>query len=136
MDAKNASLVRSRLPIRTRVWATSLTNPGETATDSAARAMTYDLLQVGLVDAPLILNFNPEEFEQTYQVPVPETTFDKRLFALGARCLCSVAVCSSRHFLGSDQRTSWYAHLQPQFHAGCGSPCSDRHDSGRCRQAG
>lgn len=84
MDAKNASLVRSRLPIRTRVWATSLTNPGETATDSAARAMTYDLLQVGLVDAPLILNFNPEEFEQTYQVPVPETTFDKRLFALGA----------------------------------------------------
>lgn len=84
MDAKNASLVRSRLPIRTRVWATSLTNLGETATDSAARAMTYDLLQVGLVDAPLILNFNPEEFEQTYQVPVPETTFDKRLFALGA----------------------------------------------------
>lgn len=84
MDAKNASLVRSRLPIRTRVWATSLTNPGETDTDSAARAMTYDLLQVGLVDAPLILNFNPEEFEQTYQVPVPETTFDKRLFALGA----------------------------------------------------
>lgn len=84
MDAKNASLVRSRLPIRTRVWATSLTNPGETATDSAARAMTYDLLQVGLVDAPMILNFNPEEFEQTYQVPVPETTFDKRLFALGA----------------------------------------------------
>lgn len=84
MDAKNASLVRSRLPIRTRVWATSLTNPGETATDSAARAMTYDLLQVGLVDAPLILSFNPEEFEQTYQVPVPETTFDKRLFALGA----------------------------------------------------
>ena len=71
MDAKNA-------------WATSLTNPGETATDSAARAMTYDLLQVGLVDAPMILNFNPEEFEQTYQVPVPETTFDKRLFALGA----------------------------------------------------
>ena len=84
MDTKNASLVRSRLPIRTRVWATSLTNPGETATDSAARAMTYDLLQVGLVDAPMILNFNPEEFEQTYQVPVPETTFDKRLFALGA----------------------------------------------------
>lgn len=84
MDAKNASLVRSRLPIRTRVWATSLTNPGETTTDSAARAMTYDLLQVGLVDAPMILEFNPETFEQTYQVPVPETTFDKRLFALGA----------------------------------------------------
>ncbi len=84
MDAKNASLVRSRLPIRTRVWATSLTNPGETNTDSAARAMTYDLLQVGLVDAPMILNFNPETFEETYRVPVPETTLDKRLFALGA----------------------------------------------------
>ncbi len=84
MDAKNASLVRSRLPIRTRVWATSLTNPGETNTDSAARAMTYDLLQVGLVDAPMILNFNPETFEETYRVPVPETTLEKRLFALGA----------------------------------------------------
>lgn len=84
MDAKNASLVRSRLPIRTRVWATSLTNPGETKTDSAARAMTYDLLQVGLVDAPMILNFNPEIFEETYKVPVPESTLDKRLFALGA----------------------------------------------------
>lgn len=84
MDAKNASLVRSRLPIRTRVWATSLTNPGETKTDSAARAMTYDLLQVGLVDAPMILNFNPENFEETYKVPVPESTLDKRLFALGA----------------------------------------------------
>lgn len=84
MDAKNASLVRSRLPIRTRVWVTSLTNPGETKTDSAARAMTYDLLQVGLVDAPMILEFDPEKFEETYQVPVPESTLDKRLFALGA----------------------------------------------------
>ena len=84
MDAKTASLVRSRLPIRTRIWATSLTNPGETNTDSAARAMTYDLLQVGLVDAPMILNFNPETFEETYRVPVPETTLEKRLFALGA----------------------------------------------------
>ena len=73
-----------RLQAAKRARVASLTNPGETATDSAARAMTYDLLQVGLVDAPLILNFNPEEFEQTYQVPVPETTFDKRLFALGA----------------------------------------------------
>lgn len=87
MDAKNASLVRSRLPIRTRVWATSLTNPGETKTDSVARAMTYDLLQVGLADAPMILNFDPESFEQTYRVPVPETTLDKRLFALGADAL-------------------------------------------------
>lgn len=84
MDAKNASLVRSRLPIRTRVWATSLTNPGETKTDSAARAMTYDLLQVGLADSPMILDFDPERFEEAYRVPVPESTFDKRLFALGA----------------------------------------------------
>lgn len=84
MDAKNASLVRSRLPIRTRVWATSLTSPGDTQSDSAARAMTYDLLQVGLVDSPMILQFNADTFEGTYQVPVPETTLDKRLFALGA----------------------------------------------------
>ncbi len=84
MDAKNASLVRSRLPIRTRVWATSLTNPGDAATDSEARAMTYDLLQVGFVDAPMILNFNAEQFEATYNVPVPETSLDKRMFALGA----------------------------------------------------
>ena len=84
MDAKNASLVRSRLPIRTRVWATSLTNPGQTKTDSQARAMTYDLLQVGLADAPMILDFDPEAFEATWRVPAPETSLDRRLFALGA----------------------------------------------------
>ncbi len=84
MDAKNASLVRSRLPIRTRVWATSLTNPGQTKADSQARAMTYDLLQVGLADAPMILDFDPEAFEATWHVPAPETSLDRRLFALGA----------------------------------------------------
>ena len=84
MDAKTRHLCALVCPSARACGPHRSQTPGETATDSAARAMTYDLLQVGLVDAPMILNFNPEEFEQTYQVPVPETTFDKRLFALGA----------------------------------------------------
>ena len=60
--------------------------PGETATDSAAPR--HDLRPAAgwsLWDAPMILNFNPEEFEQDLSgFRCLKTTFDKRLFALGA----------------------------------------------------
>ena len=84
MDAKTASLVRSRLPIRSRIWGTPIINPGDPKTDPQAKAMTYDLLQVALVDSPLVLQFDADEFEDIYRVPAPQTTLQKRLFALGA----------------------------------------------------
>ena len=39
MDAKTASLVRSRLPMRSRVWGTPMINPGDPKTDPQAKAM-------------------------------------------------------------------------------------------------
>ena len=84
MDAKTASLVRSRLPIRSRIWGTPIINPGDPKTDPQAKAMTYDLLQVALVDSPLVLQFDADEFEDIYRVPAPQTSLQKRLFALGA----------------------------------------------------
>lgn len=87
MDAKTASLVRSRLPIRTRVWGTPIVNPGNTRTNPQAKAMTYDLMHVALVEAPSILNYNAEEFESKFQVPAPAGTLQLRLFSLGADAL-------------------------------------------------
>ncbi|MGN1209372.1 MAG: hypothetical protein ACI4SV_03635, partial [Duodenibacillus sp.] len=87
MDAKTASLVRSRLPIRTRVWGTPIVNPGNTRTNPQAKAMTYDLMHVALVEAPSILSYNAEEFESKFQVPAPAGTLQLRLFSLGADAL-------------------------------------------------
>lgn len=84
MDAKTASLVRSRLPMRSRVWGTPMINPGDPKTDPQAKAMTYDLQQVALVESPLVLNFDAAEFEDMYRVPAPQSTVQARLFALGA----------------------------------------------------
>lgn len=84
MDAKTASLVRSRLPMRSRVWGTPMINPGDPKTDPQAKAMTYDLQQVALVESPLVLNFDAAEFEDMYRVPAPQSTVQTRLFALGA----------------------------------------------------
>ncbi len=87
LDAANASLVRSRLPLRSRLWATSAVNPGDTVNDSQARALTFDLLQVGFVESPFVLNFDTEAFEETYKTTAPATVLDRRLFALGADAL-------------------------------------------------
>ena len=84
MDAKTASLIRSRLPMRSRIWGAPMINPGDPRNDPQAQAMTYDLLQVAFVDSPLVLDFDAEEFEDLYRVPAPQTTVQKRLFALGA----------------------------------------------------
>ena len=87
MDAKTASQVRSRLPIRSRVWGTPIINPGDTRVDPQAKAMTFDLLNVALIEAPMLLDFDAADFEAHYRVPAPESTVEKRLFALGADAL-------------------------------------------------
>lgn len=84
MDAKTASLVRSRLPLRTRIWGTPLVNPGDMALDPEANAMSYDLVHVALTEAPLLLGFDAAAFEQKWHVPAPKTLFERRLFAQGA----------------------------------------------------
>ena len=84
MDAKTASQVRSRLPLRTRVWGTPIINPGDTKTNPQAKAMTYDLMHVALTEAPLLLNFDVQAFEEKYKVAAPQNTLETRLFALGS----------------------------------------------------
>ena len=87
LDASTASQIRPRLPIRTRIWGTSLLYPGNPETDSSAKALTYDLKQVGFVDAPFVLNFDDAEFEKIYKVAPPASLVGKQLFALGADAL-------------------------------------------------
>ncbi len=87
LDAQKASLVRSRLPLRSRLWATSAVNPGDPATNSQARALTFDLLQVGFVESPFVLHFDETAFEEKYNTTAPKSVLDRRLFALGADAL-------------------------------------------------
>ncbi len=87
MDANTASLIRSRLPLRSRVWATPAVYPGNPLFSPDAKALTYDLTQVAFVASPLVIHFDPQVFEEKYRVPAPETTFEKTLFALGADAL-------------------------------------------------
>ena len=87
LDASTASQIRPRLPLRTRLWGTSLLYPGNPETDSSAKALTYDLKQVGFVDSPFILTYNDEAFEATYHVPPPAGLVAKQLFALGVDAL-------------------------------------------------
>ncbi len=87
LDATTASQIRPRLPIRTRIWGTSLLYPGNPETDSTAKALTFDLKHVGFVDAPFILEFDEETFDKTYKVAPPANLVGKQLFALGADAL-------------------------------------------------
>lgn len=87
LDADKASLVRSRLPLRSRLWATSAVNPGDTVNDPQARSLTFDLLQVGFVESPFVLHFDAAAFEEKYKAQIPATLLDRRLFALGADAL-------------------------------------------------
>ena len=87
LESPTASLVRSRLPMRSRLWATSAVNPGDAAHDADAKALTYDLRQVGLVDSPFVLTFDPAAFEEKYKTVAPKTMLERRLFALGSDAL-------------------------------------------------
>ncbi len=87
LDAATASQIRPRLPLRTRLWGTSLLYPGNPETNSTAKALTFDLKQVGFVDAPFILDFDDETFDATYKVAPPASLVGKQLFALGVDAL-------------------------------------------------
>ncbi len=95
LDATTASQIRPRLPIRTRIWGTSLLYPGNPETDSTAKALTFDLKHVGFVDAPFVLEFDEETFDKTYKVAPPTNLVGKQLFALGADAL-HIACCIAR----------------------------------------
>lgn len=82
MDARTAALVRPRLPRLTRVWGTSLLNPGD-PTQSTAASLTYDMQNVGIVEAPLVLHNNKEDFLERFSMEMPSTPLERRLFALG-----------------------------------------------------
>ncbi|MGN1149768.1 MAG: hypothetical protein ACI4SY_03585, partial [Sutterella sp.] len=87
LDARTAGLVRNRLPLRTRVWATSTTNPGDTKGSSSASALAYDLNNVAFTECPLILNYDADGFEARFATSMPYSLPAKRLFALGADVL-------------------------------------------------
>ena len=83
LDAGTAGLVRSRLPLRTRVWATSTTNPGDPSTSSSSSALAYDLNQVVFAECPLILRYDAQSFEKKYHIAMPYSMPARRLFSLG-----------------------------------------------------
>lgn len=87
LDARTAGLVRNRLPLRTRVWATSTTNPGDTKGSSSASALAYDLNNVAFTECPLILKYDTAGFEARFGTSMPFSLPAKRLFALGADVL-------------------------------------------------
>ena len=83
LDARTAGLVRNRLPLRTRVWATSTTNPGDPKLSSSASALAYDLNQVVFTECPLVARYDSTTFEQKFKISMPYSMPAKRLFALG-----------------------------------------------------
>lgn len=82
MDARTAAQITPRLPRMTRLWGTSLLNPGDPR-QGAVAAMTYDLQRVGFVEAPLVLQNNASDFRASFGVSMPARTFDRRLFSMG-----------------------------------------------------
>ena len=52
LDAQSASIVRSSLPRKSRVWGTSTSNPGDPAASSAATALAFDLEGLVFAECP------------------------------------------------------------------------------------
>lgn len=78
-----ASLVRSRIPIRAKVWATSVTNPGDPSTSSSSATLAYDLSNIVFVDSPIVAKYDASTFEARFATAMPYSPSSKRLFALG-----------------------------------------------------
>ncbi len=83
MDAQTAGLVRNRLPQRMRIWATSVTNPGDPRTSSSATALAYDLDNLAFTECPLLVRYDAQGFEARFATAMPYSLSAKRLFALG-----------------------------------------------------
>ena len=82
MDARTAALVKPRLPRTTRVWGTSLINPGNSE-QSATASLAYDLQNAGFVDSPLVVRYNNSDFKASFGVNPPSSLLERRLFAFG-----------------------------------------------------
>ncbi len=82
MDARTAAMVMPRLPRTTRVWGTSLVNPGNPSQGSLS-SLAYDLQNIGFVDAPLVLHNNAQDFRASFGVNMPAKAMERRLFAFG-----------------------------------------------------
>ncbi len=82
MDSRTAALVTPRLPRLTRAWGTSLVNPGDTS-QSYIASLTYDLRNVGLVEAPLVLNQSGATPANLASDTIPKDALERRLYAFG-----------------------------------------------------
>lgn len=82
MDARTAALVKPRLPRTTRVWGTSMINPGNSE-QSVTASLAYDLQNTGFVDSPLIVHHNDADFKASFGVNPPASLLERRLFAFG-----------------------------------------------------
>ena len=121
MDARTAALVRPRLPRLTRVWGTSLLNPGD-PTQSTAASLTYDMQHVGIVEAPLVLHNNKEDFLERFSMEMPTTLLERRLFAFGVDAY-RLADCWA-HWSPTIQFAGMTGHLSFDHN---GSPVVERH---------
>lgn len=82
-DAQLASLIRNRIPIRTRVWATSISNPGDPKTSTSSTTLTYDLSDLVFTESPIVTKYDSASFEKNFQTAMPFSLAAKRLFGLG-----------------------------------------------------
>lgn len=81
-DARTAALIKPRLPRDTRVWGTSMINPGNPE-QSVIASLAFDLQNTGFVDAPLILRYNNQDFKASFGKTPPNSLIARRLFAFG-----------------------------------------------------
>ena len=81
-DARTAALIKPRLPRDTRVWGTSMINPGNPK-QSVIASLAFDLQNTGFVDAPLILRYNNQDFKASFGETPPNSLIARRLFAFG-----------------------------------------------------
>ena len=83
MNARDASLIRPRIPRGVAVFATSLVNVGDPASSPSAMALAYDLEGVRFVDMPWLLQPDHPAV-MVYGSPARRMTLDTaRLYALG-----------------------------------------------------
>ncbi len=83
LNARDASLVRPRIPRGVAIFATSLVNIGNPAGSPAASALAYDLEGVRFVDMPWLLQPDHPAVMVYPQPARPLTLETARLYALG-----------------------------------------------------
>lgn len=83
LDAQSASVIRSSLPRKSRIWGTSTSNPGDPTTSSTATALAFDLEGLIFAESPLLLRYDAQSFEARFATAMPYSLAAKRLFAFG-----------------------------------------------------